>query len=190
MDAEHIARTRSVQAVVDGDVVLASVCHHNGVNISRAGRMIALRQLNALDTVAGWAGQLATDVGVHIGALLSIPDPPGTVLRLRRLAAVLLCGRGALCGRLLVSLGVCLRVLGGLPRVLGGRFSGLRLVTGVHSSRFSGFGVCLRCSGGIFRCFCSILTVRRRISCSFRSSTSLFRCVAVSSSLCAQCLSL
>ena len=152
--------------------------------------MIALRQLNALDTVAGRSGQLAADVGVHIGALLSVPDPPGTVFRFGWFAAVLLCGRGALCGRLLVSLGVCFRVLGGLTRVLSGRFSGLCLITGIHSSRFSGFGVCLRCSGGIFRCFCSILTVHRRISCSFRSSASLFRCVAVSSSLCAQGLSL
>ena len=98
--------------------------------------MVALGKLNILDSITRRAYQIAADSAVDVLLLSSIPNPPGSILRLGRLTAVLL-SRESACS------GFCFRyfcLVSGILRIslccFGGRLSRL-------SSQFCRFSIIL-----------------------------------------------
>ena len=150
--------------------------------------MVTFGKLNVLDSVTGRAYQIAADSAVDVFLLSSVPNPPGSILRLGRLSAVLL-SRESACS------GCCFRYLClvfGILRIslccFSGRLSRL-------SSQFRCFCVTLSelCGGlcyqsGIFRKLCRILTGESVIPRSLSVILGSFCGILIRCSLSTQCL--
>ena len=159
--------------------------------------MVALGKLNILDSITRRSHQFTANTAVNILLLRCIPDPPGSILRFRRLAAVLLSGKGAGGG----IDGTVSRVITGRLRsilsILRSSLCRFRSCLRGLSSRGSGFSIILRYLSrslghqrGIGRGFGAVPTNRSHISGSFCRCFSCFRSRFVCRSLSTECFDL